>query len=354
MNIGIKAMLVCLTLVCQTLHAVEMQRLYEAEVIATSNSLPDKITSIHQALKIVLKRILTGDNILNDRTVKKVLNDKEFYVKEFQYSLPINSANNVHNSRLIRVLFDEDLLINVFRPSKLGVWNEIRPKTLIWLVVEENGQQQFFDADAMPDIEAAIEKASKQKAVPLLYPLQDLYEKQHLSINAVLSAYADQLLEFSNRYDVVSTLAGKIDKIGSCWKAEWTFYFDTKIDQWQSQCGSIKETTLSGMQGVYDRLSKFYSAKSEIQTISSVYLKVSNAMDKPALEKVGDYLNSLPMAKTITWVGIDSGYNLYRVFFEGSRKVLNDSITKGRVLAIEDISQQHANEVKYTLLPKYF
>ncbi len=354
MNVGIKVLLLCLIFSCQTLQALEIQRLYEAEVISSSNSLPDKVTSIHQALKIVLSRILTGDNILKDDTVKKVLDDKEFYVKEFQYSLPINSSTSMHNSRLIRVLFDEDLLINVFRSSRLGVWNEIRPKTLIWLVVEENGQQKLFDADAMPDIEAAIDKASKQKAVPVLYPLQDLHEKQHLSINAVLSAYADQLLEFSNRYDVVSTLAGKMDKTGACWKAEWTFYFDTKIDQWQSQCGSIKEATLNGMQGVYDRLSKFYSVKSELKTISSVYIKVANATDKLALEKVDDYLNSLPMAKTITWVGIDSGYNLYRVFFEGSRQVFNESLTQGRVLAIEDISQQHANEVKYKLLAEYF
>ena len=202
----------------------------------------------------------------------------------------------------------------------------------------------------MPDIDAAMDKASRQKALPVLYPIQDLKEKRTLSTSDVLSAYSEHLLKVSQRYDVVSTLAGKMVKTGTCWKAEWTFYFDSKIEQWRSQCSSINNVALNGLQGVYDRLSTYYAVKPDIKGISSVIFKVSNINNIKALQKVTDYLESLPMNKTATWVTTDSGYNVYRVFYQGPRQALNNRLANSNILRAEDFSLKETKEVKYKFL----
>lgn len=350
MKVRISVLFVCLMFASQISYAVEINHLYETEVIANSEQEHDRDIAIRQALTTVLTRVLAGKNILQDDTVNAVLANAMHYVSEFQYSLIATDEQKNNNARLMRVQFDEMLLVDILRPGKLGYWNEIRSRTLVWLVVEEEGKQQFFDARLMPDIDAAMDKASRQKALPILYPMQDLKEKRTLSISDVLSAYSEHLLEVSLRYDVVSTLAGKMAKVGACWKAEWTFYFDAKIEQWRSPCSSINSVALSGLQGVYDRLSTYYAVKPNIKEISSAILKVSNIKNIKTMERVTNYLESLPMIKTVTWITTESGYNVYRVFYQGTRQALNKRLIDDYVLRAENFSQGETKEVKYIFL----
>ena len=350
MKVRIRVLFVCLIFASQISYAVEINRLYETEVIANSEQEHDRVTAIRQALTIVLTRVLAGNNILQDDTVKAVLANATDYVSEFQYSLIATDEQKNNNARLMRVQFDEMLLVDVLRPGKLGYWNETRSRTLVWLIVEKEGKQQFFDAGLMPDIDAAMDKASRQKALPILYPMQDLREKRTLSISDVLSAYSEHLLEVSLRYDVVSTLAGKMVQVGACWKAEWTFYFDAKIEQWRSPCSSINNVALSGLQGAYDRLSTYYAVKPNIKEINSIVFKVSNIKNINAMQKVTDYLESLPMIKTVTWVTTESGYNVYRIFYQGTQQALNIELTNSKALRAEDFPLKETKEVKYTFL----
>ena len=250
-----------LIIACQSLYAVEVDDLFEAEITIKSEQVQNKEIAIQRALKLVLDRVVTGDSIFKENTINTLLIDAEHFVREFQYSLGEADTSMLGSVRHMRVLFDEKLLVSFLRLGKIGLWNEIRPRTLVWLVVEENGEQHFFDSDSMPEIDLALSSASKQKGLPMLYPMQDLKEKRGLSINDVLSVHPKQLLDASLRYDVVSTLAGKIVKKDYCWEAEWTFYFNSKIEQWRSECGEVGAIALTGFQGVYDKLSAFYAVK---------------------------------------------------------------------------------------------
>ncbi len=345
-----KALFFYLILLSYSLNAVEIKDLYEAEVVAAYEQ--DKSEAIQGALKIVLNRILAGDNVFEDVTVQTVLSNAEYYVNEYQYSLSSLGAEQHSRQRLMRVQFNEHLLINILRPGLVGLWNEVRPNTLVWLVIDTQGQQVFFDAEAMPEIDRAIKKAAKIKGVPVLIPIDDLQEKQSLSPGDVLSAYSDYLLSMSERYDVVSTLAGKLIDEGTCWRADWTFYFDNKIRQWRSPCQSIQEVMLSGFQSVYQGLAVYYSVKPEKSAVDSVLLKVSDIENDSELVLVQQYLDSLAMIKTVTWIGLDAKENIYRIFYQGSRQVLNEQFRKDQVLRIKDYSLVNQDAVEYQFLAK--
>jgi len=348
MNVFIRAFLFGLLFVCQMSYAVEVKGLYEIEVAVKSEQQLDREDAIRRGLKQVLLRILAGNDVLQNEAVKSVLIDAPHYVAEYQYSLAVSKQRQ--KTRIMRILFNDKLLLDVLHPGKLGFWNEIRPRTLVWLVVEDGANNSFFSEEQMPGIDAAMDRAAKLKALPVLYPMQDLDETRMLSINDVLSAYSDHLLDMSTRYDVVSTLAGKLTKHKDCWEAEWTLYFDRKIAQWSSACQTIDKVALNGFQGIYNRLSTYYAVEPDIQAVSSVIIKISRITDIPELTKVNDYLESLSMVRTVTWVGFEDGYNMYRVFYQGDRQFMNKAFIKDRVLRIENFSKENAEEVKYRLL----
>ncbi|MCK5830309.1 MAG: DUF2066 domain-containing protein [Methylococcales bacterium] len=346
MKVHKRVLIVFFILISQISYAEEVKRLYETEVIVNSERKQDRAIATKNGLSILLTRILVGKDILQNKIVKNVLANTQYYVSEYQYSL---GGTGFSNSRIMRVLFDEKLLVDTFRTAKIGLWNEIRPRTLLWLVVESDNKQQFFDSTLMPELDLALTKASNKKKLPILFPIQDLNENRKLSISDVLSAYSDHLLERSARYDVVSTLAGKMVNKGECWEAEWTLYFNSKIKQWSSQCGLINEIALDGFQGVYNRLSKYYAVTPDAIEINSIVLKIgdNNSINK---EKITNYLESLPMVKTVTWLNKELGYEKYRIFFQGSRMSFNNYLKKDYFLRAEEHSKQLENEMRYKLL----
>lgn len=129
------------------------------------------------------------------------------------------------------------------------MWGETRPETLLWLVIEENGQRGFFKADMMPESDSALNRISRQTGLPLLFPLLDMDEQREISVSDVLSAYPQHFLTVSERYGVISILAGRAVKMQGCWKADWAFYFDENIEQWLKPCTTLNEVILTGMQG---------------------------------------------------------------------------------------------------------
>lgn len=245
----------------QTLSAVEVKGLFEIELVANSQSEADREQAIKQALYSVLNRILVADDISKLSAVQQLLNGAQFYVKQFQYSLIPADQYADSDARLIRVEFDQDQLLEVIRNSQIGVWSEIRPETLVWLVVDDEGRRQFYNADNMPDIENALTLAAKVKGMPIIFPMLDLEEQQRISVSEVLSADSRNLLSASARYDVTSVMAGHLHRKGQCWQAEWAFYFDNKIKQWGNGCMPLKAAVMEGMQGAYGVLSAYYGVK---------------------------------------------------------------------------------------------
>ena len=256
-------MLVLVLLFGMPLYAVEVAGLYEIEIVANSESAEDRSQAVKQALYAVLERVLVSEDISKIPEVQQMLLGAGHYVKQSQYSLLPADEYAETGARLFRVQFDEEQILEVLRKSQVGIWSEIRPETLLWLVVDEGGSRQFYNAEAMPDLENALALASKIKGVPIIYPLLDIEEQQKISVGDVLGADSRNLLAVSARYEVASIMAGRVAKKGECWQGEWAFYFDGKIKQWSSSCQPLKPTVLAGVRGAFAVLANYYGIKPE-------------------------------------------------------------------------------------------
>lgn len=346
-----RALFLTALLFCTSVFAAEVRGLYETEVIVRSQSLEDKHAAVKEALTGVISRILAGENVLQDKVVKSIIEDAPRFVKQQQYSL-VEAAGGVNEeARIMRVSFDELALLEAINASHLKVWGDIRPETLLWLVVEENGQRAFFKQDSMPELSLALSKGAKLAGLPLLYPLGDLDEQRQLSVNDVLSAYPQNLLSVSERYGVVSILVGRLVKSQDCWKADWAFYFDDRVQQWNQSCAMLNEVIRSGMKGVYVQLAYVYAAKPDnIEPAGVVTLTIEKVAGQSDMDRVTHYLQSLPMVKSVNWLDTHAGVNRYRVNYHGDRHLFEELVGIGRVLDPQDIESAGMGELRYRLL----
>jgi hypothetical protein len=350
MDAVVKILLLSLLFFSDLIAAVEVQGLYEAEVMTQSQSREDRNAAIKAALEIVLEKVLAGEEILQDTAVKIALTDPGQYVTQYQYSLIPSDKDPQSAARVMRVIFDENALLSLLKSSELGIWSAMRDETLVWLVVDRADKRQFYDEIRMPEISAALDKASRNKGLPLIFPLMDLEEQQNISVNDVLSAYSERLLEISARYDSIAILTGRIQQKNKCWIGEWAFYFDDDINQWAQACSHLDQVLLSGMQGAYDQLSKYYAVKPETLEIDTIILKVSGINGMTNLTRVTDYLSSLSMSEAVNWLKVEAGVNLYKVKFSGSQADLQKKLDLGRVLDPINKGISSGNELEYRLL----
>jgi hypothetical protein len=85
-------------------QAIEIKGLFEVEVTALSQSREDRNAALREAMGIVLNRLMVGDNINQDATVKIALDNAASYVDQYQYDLNVD-AKTGSGARVMRVAF---------------------------------------------------------------------------------------------------------------------------------------------------------------------------------------------------------------------------------------------------------
>jgi len=258
----IRLMLLLGLVFCLPVKAGEVSGLYEVEVIARSQNGTDHDQAVQFALMQVMQRIMLGDGWREEELVQAVLAKANSFVRDEQ-----SMANQGHDpanpqATTLRLLFDEQKLLNTLRNSPQGVWNEIRPETLVWLVVEYAGQQQVFSSESMPLLQEEVQLSAAQYGLPLILPTM---EKEHAALGAVpalLAAKPKSLEGLASRYEAVSTLVASLVHRNGCWLSNWTHYFDEKVRQWSAgECQSLQQALAGGMHGSYLTLADYYGAK---------------------------------------------------------------------------------------------
>jgi hypothetical protein len=103
------------------------------------------------------------------------------------------------------------------------------------------------------EVYSSLQAVAKKKGVPLMLPLMDLEDKRELTVDDILSAYSDKVLNGSRRYGVSAILSGAVISKRHCWSSEWTLHFDGKVKQWSLPCERLEQTLSVAMQGIYDQ-----------------------------------------------------------------------------------------------------
>ncbi len=307
-------------------RAADVEGLFETEVIARSLSAGDRKLAIQEAMRIVLSRVVAGEHAKQTGVVDSAVAGAENYVRQYQYAMISNGWHDDGGSRLMRVEFNETQLLELLRSGDVGIWSEIRPETLTWLVVERRGKRRFYDADAMPELENVLTRAARLKGLPLIFPILDLDEQRRIAVSEVLSSDSTQLQAASARYGTVSVLAGHLVERDGCWRAEWTHFFNSGIRQWAGGCLALGDAVLNGMQGVYDTLSEYYGVKPENADKGLAVVKIKGIKTTDDRNRISAYLDSITLIKSVTWVNVEDDVNIYQIRYEGDAGHLAEAL----------------------------
>lgn len=248
-----------LCLLCTLLSASAM---IVPELNVVQVSLPSKDTSLLQpalqhAFKMVLIKYSGNPNIMSLPDVQAALPQLDRWVKQYAYQA---NPENMNLPWVLQVRFDGKLLEQLLMKANQVLWSADRPAVLSLVYLQQGDEVSVLSGEHQSDLESLMSQRARDRGVPLLWPLFDMVDQNHLSINTLPSIdsnhLADALKQYLlQRYATSVLLFGFVKQDNGVYEGHWSLWLQGQWWTWQSM-GDLSDALNQGVAGAANRMAQ--------------------------------------------------------------------------------------------------
>jgi len=227
----------------------------------------------------------------------------------------------------------------------------MRPSTLVWLAVEDQGKRALAGNDTQPDLRRELEDQAGVRGVPLLFPLLDVEDQRRVNFADVWGGFDQEVRAASVRYQSGAVLVGRVHRARSGdWAGRWSLYLDAGVEHWESVAGPRAEVLADGVDGAADRLAARFARALGADAVEPVDLLVTGVEKLEDYRRAQQYLRSLDAVNDLAVTQVDASGVRFHLVLRGDRTALVQAIGFGRVLAPAAASAA-GDDLAYRLVP---
>lgn len=330
--------------------AAVVSGLYEAEVAVADQSESARRQAVRGALTRVLVK-LTGDSEVGARSAAgPLLDDAERYLQQYRYQEYEERLPDGGTARRLYLwaVFDTRTLDDAIRRAALPVWGRERPASLVWLVVEDDDGRQMSGLEQGAEYLVPLERAARDRAIPLLVPLLDLEDTANLRPDAVWDGSTDAIRRASQRYSADVILAVRVRAADAeAFEVRWTAYVQNDRDEWSSRGDTLYAAFSQGIHPYGDKLAARFAPRTPVAETGRLMLTVTAVDSVDDFARVENYLDSLSNVARVDIYSLAPGEITFEIEAAGGDRALEQAIALGRTLRAES----GADGRRYRLLP---
>ena len=318
-------------------HAATVGELYEAEVPVPDQSQDSYKKGLSQALLQTLIK-LSGDRGVQGRQgISELLNQPEQYLQQYKYrNKAIFQDNQLSLEQQLHLWasFNANTLDQALRNLGVPVWGRLRPATLVWLVIDENGQRRFVALEDDMGYTATLTSQAQSRAIPLKHPLLDAEDASLLKAADVWGGFPDPVKLASARYNADAILTGSLSpNANGGWEGKWALYIQDEPFNWTTTGTRPGEVLRGGIDNLADRLADRYVQTAVAgQTAGTVEIIVQDINDFEQYARVLKYLRTLNSVERVEVRRAEAGSVTYELAGSGDDIVIQRAIQLGRTL----------------------
>lgn len=198
-----------------TVAATEVTDLYEAKVDAAGRTAAHQRAAMATAMREVAMKV-SGRSDLKDDQLSGLLKSAETLVQSYAYE-----GGGRGQPLKMRVAFDSAAVVAGLQAAGVPVWSSNRPKVLLWLVREDNGQRRIVSQELDAEVLDQVKSLSQKRGLPFYLPLNDVQDMQSVSAADVWAGFLDNVKLASGRYHPDIIVLAKVFKAGLLWQGDW-------------------------------------------------------------------------------------------------------------------------------------
>lgn len=320
-------------------HAAEVEGLYETEVLVTSQGRDERNAAIRMALDEVLVRVSGDRNTPRLDALQGLYRRSLQLVQQYRYrALPRGAGLNGDQpggmSQVLWVSFDAAGIDQALRKASVPLWGQVRPATLVWVVVEDGGVRSLMGADTLPEWKQVMQQQAERRGLPLFVPLWDLEDQVALRFTDVWGNFQDAILRASARYATEAVLVGRLYRqTGDTWESRWTLYQGAETAHWSLSSPSQNEVLSAGVDGVADHLGRRFAKVFDESQSGRVKVVVKDLITLEDYARTTQFLQSLDVVTAMQVESVVGETVTFDLQVRGNSEGLAQTIGFGRTLA---------------------
>jgi hypothetical protein len=326
--------LVCAALLAASASAVVVADLHATAVVVPDQSPDQRAKAFRAALAAVVVR-LTGDRAAPDAPeLAALMRAPQRLVGEFSYAeepvppapgaAPRPAAAPVPMRTVLRVRFEAVALERALREAGRVVWGRERPRTLVWLVLDDGPERDLVGAE---DADAFV-AAAADRALPLQWPALDGEDRAALTLPDLAALDEPKVRAASARHPAEAVLAGRALRAGTGWRGQFLWLMGDDFERFEV-AGPTADAIAAA---AFDRLAGNYVARFGVRNEelpAVVEVAVEGVADVAAYARVFAYLQELSPVRKVDLIGSVGDVLRLRVTFRG------DVPTLERIIALD-------------------
>lgn len=240
----------------------DLNDLYAAEVPVENDSPSVRNQALGSAMAKVLVRLSGRTDVLGHPEAAAVTARAPSLVQQFRYRIEQDPDEPAPATaqRYLWAKFDKVALDRLLRDSDIPVWGGRRPRVLLWLAVERNGERNLLNFETNPATRDLAQSAADERGVPLQLPLLDLIDQAALGPADLWAGYEAAIREASARYSHDIVLTGRLRELGDeRWAADWTLWTPDGQDDYSQRGLNLGAALQAGLNVAQDRLAARYA-----------------------------------------------------------------------------------------------
>ena len=321
---------------CLPVQAVVVSGLYEAEVPVPDQSAASYKQGLARAMIEVLVK-LSGDRNVQGREATSVLTGQpEKYVQQYKYrDKPIFKGDrlSLEQQLYLWVSFSPDALDNALREYGIPLWGRVRPSTLVWLVVEDNGERNFIGLEDEQGYTALMDNYAQSRGIVLTHPLLDNQDRQLLQASDVWGGFMGPIVQASARYSPDAILTGSVEHlVPDGWASHWTAGIAGETRAWDTKGEQAATVLQQGIDALTDLLVERYVQTATYVSDEGVEIVVKDIDSFEDYSTVLKYLGSLNSVTKVAVATVEPGSVTFNITATGGALAVQRAIELGQTL----------------------
>jgi hypothetical protein len=353
-RIASRLALLSAVLLAAPMHAVVVTDLHATAVVVPDQSNDQRARAFRAALAEVVVR-LTGDRSAPESAaLAPLMKAPQRFVGEFSYAQvpPAPAAgepplpNGTMVRTLLRVRFESIALERALREAGMVVWGRERPRTLVWLVLDDGPERDLVGAE---DADAFV-AAAATRALPIVWPALDGEDRAALTLADLAALDEAKVRAASARHPTEAVLAGRALRAGTAWQGQFLWLMGDEFQRFDVSGASAEAVATAA----FDRIASDYVARYGVRNDALpavVELAVEGVSDVAAYARVFDYLETLSPVRKVDLLGAAGDVLRLRLNFRG------DVPTLERIIGLDTVFDRSreppaADALRYRLATK--
>ena len=309
--------------------ARDVPQLHRVGVPVNDRSDAEFSRSASMALAQVLVKLTGNRRIGKTAGVSALLNKASSLLLRFGYALQADGGQLMLNAE-----FDEQALATELKTLGVPIWAKERPDTIAWLIVDEGTARLLIGGDEPGRLGEVLLARAAARGIPLLLPIMDVEESQHLIYASDWDSVASTSLALAGRYGTPSILVGYLrQSVPGFWDVRWTIQVGEESFTWQAEGDIVDLMIEDGVDTLGDALARRFADPMMLAVADKFDLTVLGVQSVIDYARVLKYLESLDAVTDLFVRSIDNQHVRFEVTAQGGRPALAQSISFGEVLA---------------------